>query len=569
MKQRSAILLAGSIVIAMLLLIGAGLYVIGKGAGEDKMSMESNRPIETAGHKAEPVNYTIAAASSMVKVMPKDMLPDNRDIKLSLAGNEYESFQIVVRADADVEEVKVTLGEFRNGEHQLTDVQWYQVGYVWIETFKGHPTPEVAELQEPGWYPDPLLPSDSAQLIKDWSNPIWVTVHAPKDAAPGIYKGTVELEINGVSNVVDAEVEVYGFQLPDKPQLPNLFSLNFKYLQEVYGHVKPEMREKWLQYAADYRISPDDMTVHPDYVEWALNLSAEERAHYADKVNGFTVYPITSTWADREAPAEKLIERFERMRPYIDQLISAGAVEKGNGVFYGFDEAEVEHFETMKQVNAHVKKVYPNIPIAATSQYIDSFEKMEELNVDILILHLVDGIYNNEFADQIRERGKEVWAYISLQPYDPQPNWRIENSPLEARILLSAMTLHERFDGFLYWSLNYYYKGVGVPSPPIKRNGPLLTNWSITTPGEEHQWLHGDGVLLYAGTDGPIGSIRMENIRDGLEDFEYYKLLEQKSGFEEAYRAASEIVTSSLEFSRSPEQLYDVRKRIATTISGD
>ncbi|MFD0712621.1 glycoside hydrolase domain-containing protein [Paenibacillus sp. GCM10027626] len=565
---RKTILLAGSVVIAMIVITVAAIYAANKEAGVSEMDQEPYEQGEAAAPPAQPVNYKISTASSMVKVMPNDALPESRSIKLALAGNEYESFQVIVRADIDVEDVKVTLGEFRNGDHQLTDVKWFQVGYVWIETFQGHPTPEIAAAQQPGWYPDPLLPRDSMQLIKDWSNPVWVTVHAPKDAVPGIYKGTVSLEINGESNEVDVEVEVFGFSLPEKPQLPSLFSLSFKYLQEVYGHVSDEMREKWLQYVANYRISPDDMTVHPEQAEWGLNLSAEERDFYKDKVNGFTVYPITSTWGDREAPAEELIERFERMRPYIDQIAATRAIEQGNGVFYGFDENEKEHFETIKRVNAHVKEAYPDIPIMTTSQYIDSYEKMKELNVDILVLHLVDGIYNNAFADQIRAHGKKVWAYISLQPYNPQPNWRIENSPLEARVLLSAMAMHERFDGFLYWSLNYYYKGVGVPAPPIKRDGPILTNWSITTPGEDLQWLHGDGVLLYAGADGPIGSIRMENIRDGLEDYEYYKQLEKLSGFEAASKAAAEIVTSTSEFIRNPAELYDARRRVAEAISG-
>ncbi|BBH18656.1 hypothetical protein Back11_00010 [Paenibacillus baekrokdamisoli] len=329
-----------------------------------------------------------------------------------------------------------------------------------------------------------------------------------------------------------------------------------------------ELRDKWFQYVADYRISPDDMTVNPNNVEWDLALSANERDFYKDKVNGFTVYPITSTWGDRDAPAEELIQRFERSRPYIDRIIETGAVEKGNGVFYGFDENEVEHFETMKKVNANVKQAYPNIPIMTTSQYIDSYEKMKELNIDILVMHLVDGIYNNDFADIVRKHGRKVWAYISLQPYDPQPNWRIENSPMEARLLLSAMALHERFDGFLYWSLNYYYKGTGAVQAPIKRDGPVLTDWSITTPTEEFKWLHGDGVLLYAGEDGPIGSIRMENIRDGLEDYEYYKQLEHIAGFDAAFGAADELVKSTSEFVRSPEQLYEVRQRISAMISG-
>jgi len=330
--------------------------------------------------------------------------------------------------------------------------------------------------------------------------------------------------------------------------------------------VDETMRRKWFDYVANYRISPDEMYLNPEGTEWDMAITGQERAAYQDKVNGFTLYPVTSTWEDRDAPADELIRRFERSRPYIDSIIESGAVSGNNGVFYGFDENEIQHFETMKEVNAHIKKTYPNIPIATTTQYIDSYEKMKELNVDILVLHLINDIYNNDFADSLRKHGKKVWAYISLQPYNPLPNWRIENSPMEARTLLSAMAWHERFDGFLYWSLNYYYKGTGSIPTPIRKEGSILTDWSITTPSPEFRWLHGDGILLYAGEDGPIGSIRMENVRDGLEDYEYYKKLEQLAGPEAAYREADSIVKSIVKFSRSPEQLYEVRNRISDLI---
>ena len=40
----------------------------------------------------------------------------------------------------------------------------------------------------------------------------------------------------------------------------------------------------------------------------------------------------------------------------------------------------------------------------------------------------------------------------------------------------------------------------------------------------------GDGKLLYAGTDGPIGSVRLAAVRDGIEDFGYLALLKAQKG---------------------------------------
>lgn len=37
-------------------------------------------------------------------------------------------------------------------------------------------------------------------------------------------------------------------------------------------------------------------------------------------------------------------------------------------------------------------------------------------------------------------------------------------------------------------------------------------------------------MLRYAGVDGPIASIRLHNVRDGIEDHGYLALLRKKSG---------------------------------------
>lgn len=42
------------------------------------------------------------------------------------------------------------------------------------------------------------------------------------------------------------------------------------------------------------------------------------------------------------------------------------------------------------------------------------------------------------------------------------------------------------------------------------------TDWDPASFGQAH----GDGCLLYAGVDGPISTLRLENLRDGLEDLE-------------------------------------------------
>jgi hypothetical protein len=92
--------------------------------------------------------------------------------------------------------------------------------------------------------------------------------------------------------------------------------------------------------------------------------------------------------------------------------------------------------------------------------------------------------------------------------------------------------------------------------------------WCVNTATTGDHWrnLYGDGQLLYPGVDGPIASIRLANIRDGLEDYEYLWLLAHRSGMKAA-RQACEPVTMSLEtYTRFPEEVSAQREAIARRI---
>lgn len=73
----------------------------------------------------------------------------------------------------------------------------------------------------------------------------------------------------------------------------------------------------------------------------------------------------------------------------------------------------------------------------------------------------------------------------------------------------------------------------------------------------------GDGCLVYPTRDGPVSSIRLENIRDGLEDYDYLALLAEAKGKPVAMRYVARLVKSMTEFSRDPAALGQVRAEIA------
>ena len=92
----------------------------------------------------------------------------------------------------------------------------------------------------------------------------------------------------------------------------------------------------------------------------------------------------------------------------------------------------------------------------------------------------------------------------------------IEYPAIEGRLLMGAMTARQRPDGFLYYQISIWNSRRPITSGPF-------TDW------DPRSWTtyHGDGSWTCVGPDGaPVPTIRLENFRDGLEDFAAVRALE-------------------------------------------
>jgi len=96
--------------------------------------------------------------------------------------------------------------------------------------------------------------------------------------------------------------------------------------------------------------------------------------------------------------------------------------------------------------------------------------------------------------------------------------------------------------------------------------------------------VNGDGMLIYPGPDiTPVSSIRLEIIRDGIEDYEYLALLSRlvtqsrtlpgRKQPREVLRRAEDLLTvpaemsrSMTEFTKDPDMILERRRAIADAI---
>jgi len=517
--------------------------------------------------------YAVWTESSMRRVLPHSLpakMAGKPVARIALARNEYEAFQIVLLPlpGEELRGVRVEVGdlvcEASKSRIDAKHIAWHQVGYVKLDKLWPHPAYREAA---PGWWPDPLLPVERVNVPKGFAQPIWVTVSAPPGTPPGDYEGTVTVSPQGREpTVVKVRATVYGFQLPVRGHLKTAFALMDGYLEKVHGKpLSAALRQQYGDFVLEHRLNPDDISrTSPPAIE--------DLRHYRDRgLNAFNVLNMVQErgdrawvcWSPKEAYTPAFKQRLiERLDPYVEQLRRHKLIDRA--YIYTFDERGEDFFPIIRDYFGMVKQRYPEIRTLTTAKVPQDPTVMRELNVDWNCP--ISSAYHFEQAERCRAAGLEVWSYICLGPRYPFANWLADDPLIEARVIW-WQAFEQKMDGFLYWGLNIWSRRHN--DRPIDPAASPLLRWGITTGGTRWTRLHGDGVLLYPGTSGPIGSIRLANIRDGLEDYEYLWLLAQKLGGRDAAREACLPVARSLtSFTRDPDALGAQRERIARQIEG-
>ena len=139
-------------------------------------------------------------------------------------------------------------------------------------------------------------------------------------------------------------------------------------------------------------------------------------------------------------------------------------------------------------------------------------------------------------------------------PKPPYPTSYIETPVIVTRLLMGAMTAKYRPDGYLYYSVSHWNATKPITSGPF-------TDWpALSLPPD----FNGDGCWVCVGPDGiPLSTLRLENFRDGLEDFAYVKLIEARG---EKVEVPEAVVKSVTEYTFDTETLRAWREALADRI---
>lgn len=466
------------------------------------------------GDFAHPPGFRLGCADTMEKVFRDEPWTRGPAEKLTIeaARGEVEGAQIVIlpKRDTDVTIEAIEVSDLSCGGAVIpkANVTWNLVGYVKTEK-PAYKAPKV------GWWPDPLLPPKPFVVKAGEVQPIWLSVRVPHDAKPGLYHGVVKVVQRGFFWPVSLplELRVWDFAIPKQQHLETCFLLRPDELARFYGlkSVPIEMFDAWMDFCLDRRIS---LTLY----DWPQYDKDMERLAARQLGRGGACFCLGYVWFRKGTPEERKKHnavQIARLLPLYERAKARGWLPRT--YVYCHDEVGKEQYEAAHELYAALKKAMPG-PRLMQTFYKDS--PIPALDDVIDIWAPVTGRYRAAEFHAQQAKGDEVWWYVCCGPGKPYANLMIEWPALDHRILL-WQTWKLGVTGFLYWSLNCFRDNAKAePRWPLGAWDPATF---VNQQGGRH---HGDGQLLYPGPDRlPLSSVRLENFRDGLEDYECLWLL--------------------------------------------
>ena len=550
--------------------------------------------------------FGVGVEGSLQKVFGDEPFRGRIDTRFTVwsAANEAESFQIVVLPLRDrLRRVRLRPTDLtgpRGTRIRAACVRWHPVGTVEIVS-------PPFQVRRTGPHPDPLLPAEPVDVPEDRIQPFWVTVHVPADTQPGTYTGKVWVQADGAPMVpVELTVRVWEFALPRRAHLRLNFRFSGRHVAQWYRRKTLSVKEfaRWAGFLAQYRLGaywvpgihacPIPITLERsgrfrfDYRKLDAYLQVSMR-HGLNALNvNFSADPVGVTGVLSSGDVRirnRRTGRIERVRDWPtarretlfrqllgDYLRHLKAKGWADVAFYqGMDEPGRTDSGRLRRLYALVRQAAPDLPRLAAGAYpgrgldgyIDVWCPLTP-NLDVMA------------CQRRRQHGEHIWWYVCSSPRPPHANFLVPQPAIEHRMLFWQTWQHE-VTGLLYGSVNRWTDG---PSRPGTSTRPRTKRWPQAPFPLPH---FGDGVLVYPGPRGPLPSLRLEVIRDGIEDYEYFYLLRglvekgSRQGWHDsravdlaqarkALTIGPEIAKTLTDYSRSPQALQRARVHLAEQI---
>lgn len=541
-----------------------------------------------AGRSAQ---ISVWPADSLTKVFPSDGPGTHSATPELWAGRgQHVSIQYAIRSRSALQNLSADVS-VKNEKGEILDGSTVrQVGYVVVGSHTNDTPADELIGEAPGWYPDPLrnLPMD---LEANQTHALWVTLAIASDVAPGSYQGTLVIRV-GEKTLARREfhLHVVSATVPAQRTLKvtNWFNVGDAASRQFYD--APQFSEAWWtvvenlgKVMADHRqnmvITPVMDLISPrvdgsaltydfsNFDRWVETLRRAgvigyiEGGHLLDRAGSYDAALTVPAFVveNGKVVRQELAPDDPRVEPYLTSLLTAlntHLEEKKWKSIYFQHILDEPHGTEPPQYARVAELVHRNLPGVLTMDAIDASEMRDELkrNCDIWVPQL--GRFDSQL-DLIRDRiqsGHEVWFYTCLFPNKRYLN-RLMDYPLLKVRLLHWLNFRYGFTGFLHWGWNFW-----TPDP-VRDTQPVIDANTQLLPS-------GDAFIVYPDRTGKsvYSSIRLETMREGIEDYELLMSLRQKNPAvaEELSQAAIQSLTA---YVRDPAAFRVIERRLLQALS--
>ncbi|MEI7703978.1 MAG: glycoside hydrolase domain-containing protein [Deltaproteobacteria bacterium] len=564
----------------------------------DPLAPELAPAIDTdASHYPREVWVT----GSMAKVKRNDPPGLEHWALLSAARNEVESFQVHVRAAGDLKGVTLEPSD-------LVDAK--SGGRIRAATGVTVSRELYQKVTEPlrsdangvwGDIPDALVPARDRYFgetrnvfpadVRAGDNlSAWIDVYVPKGIPSGWYVGSVTVRAAGQAiATLPVRLKVWNVDLPSTASLASHFSMSWN------GACVQEYGSYERCGAATARGTPDAGIEHFHVLYSTFGL--DRRISIANVTYGppkddvwtrfDTLYsPLLDGRADTLLPGARLTRftyaggddprvmaswvRHFRNRGWLDRMVWYKCDEPGHGTCT-FADAKVEGDR------AHAASPDFRTLLTADLESMTKHGLLDAVDVATPVLDRMQphgkesrrALYDDFLS---RSRRKQLFWYQSCDQHEScgngkmgpaqstWPSYMVDASPMRNRVF-QWMAFLERIQGELYYAVDFCFTRECGPAGAITHD-PFRSIYAFGG--------HGDGTLLYPGNTRTIGgkhhiplsSIRLELIREGMEDFELLRLAEARGEKEFARARASSFIRRADEFASDPARLLTAREAV-------
>ncbi len=473
---------------------------------------------------------------------------DRKQFRICAARKEYEGCTVSFFSDTDLRGLKFVCTQNLSGlEYTVFEEHFIKIDGI-------------------GW-PDPLLPFPGTFDMKKGET-YCLLLRFMTNSETGEGDHTVKFAVldGGIPlSEISVTVHVWNFSLPSRPTFETAVWLGHNSLA-VHSGLGPKFSQ--IHDKEDTVITPDIKEefnqIYKKYYDFLLEYKIsvaglpydilDERAdRYLDNPQ------ITTVFLNNKANNEELRKRYDKIKSNPEWF--------GKMYMYPYDEP---HTSTMldeqKAMIDGLRAICPQARYGCAyftnvthESGADQLDFMSEY-IDILCpkLHMFQSVGYRDRLLKLRSSGKKIWSYVCWEPGKPYVNLFLNEPGLDHRLMIWQMH-RAGAEGFLYWNATY---------------------WRFTSdPWEDMatvKWLtdkvYGDGSLLYPGLkfgiDGPCPSIRLEALRDGIEDCEMLIMAEKLIG-EEAFTFIDRLSTGVIAYTDSAEEFLSVREELGNRIEAE